>query len=147
MAEWNAHGPTGGFASSNRIAPCLIPPNHLRKLPRRICALVVQCRTLHLLSVEYYARHVSTEEQGCSYGAQLQSRAHILKDFMWCEQYQHILCEAVPNLARPKILGTAKGIQALGDFIAASRAFTKIGYWNAEELQELREHAAAPAVE
>ncbi|KAG9012969.1 hypothetical protein FRB94_004362 [Tulasnella sp. JGI-2019a] len=49
----------------------------------------------------------------------------------------------VENAGRT-LLGTPKGIEAVADFIKASGAFTKLGFWNDRDLQDQRESAGEP---
>ena len=99
----------------------------MKKLPRRIFGLVLQCRTGHGFMGEYYARHVPDENVSCPCGAVLQTRSHILQSCPRYEDFRHILQGVSRDIDMPVILGTKKGIKALSQFITKSGAFTKGG--------------------
>jgi hypothetical protein len=127
---WQAN-PTGHrslYHPSDRVLPSLLPSWQMRHLPRRLFGLVLQCRTGHAFMGEYYVRHnISDEPAGCSCGAMLQTRDHILMECARYAQWRHLLEEQSPTLSITAILGTEAGIRALSAFIARSGAFTKVG--------------------
>ncbi|EPS97143.1 hypothetical protein FOMPIDRAFT_27216, partial [Fomitopsis schrenkii] len=88
---------------------------------------VVQCRTGHGFTGEYYRSHVPTEPDDCPCGAPFQTRRHILQDCPRYEPTRHILRAASAQIDLPTILGTEDGINALAEFIEQSGAFTKTG--------------------
>lgn len=137
--EWNANATAGGFAVADRIPPSLKPPSHFRSLRRQIYALTIQCRTRHAFLGEYYANHVPTEDTNCRCGIEVQTREHILRECWLYDDHRYILRAAVRDLSLPELLGTPKGIKAVASFIAKSGAFTKLGFWNEQDLQDQRE--------
>lgn len=125
--------PEWGFTQADRFPPATTPPKHFQTLPRRIYALVTQCRTRYTFIGEYYARHVPTEDPSCPCGAKLQTRRHILLHCPRYEAYRPIPREASPGLVITDILGTTIGIQALAHFIKQSGAFTKTGNYTGHQ--------------
>ncbi|KAF8591330.1 hypothetical protein K439DRAFT_1263405, partial [Ramaria rubella] len=89
--------------------------------------LVIQARTGHTFTGEYYSTNVPTNETCCPCGAALQTRTHILCTCPRYDKHRHILDTAVPSGHIADILGMPEGINALVNFITASGAFTKTG--------------------
>ncbi|KAF8573960.1 hypothetical protein K439DRAFT_1297246, partial [Ramaria rubella] len=71
----------------------------------RTYGLVIQARTGHAFTGEYYATNVPSNETGCPCGAALQTRLHILRNCPRHSEYRHILDEAVPSGHIADILG------------------------------------------
>jgi ribonuclease HI len=117
-----------GFSEADHFAPSNKPRNHFLKLPRRLYALVLQCRTGHSFTGEYYNRHVPAEDPGCPCEATaLETRDHILA---YCQRYdedRYLLEEASEGVEMKTLLGTDDGIAAVAEFIRATGAFTKEG--------------------
>ena len=126
-AEWKKSPATGRFATANRLPPSEKPRKHFRHLKREIFGRVIQCRTGHGFTGEYYRIHVPNEPDDCPCGAPFQTRQHILQDCPRYEAARHILRRESEHIDLPTILGTEKGINALAKFLEQSGAFTKTG--------------------
>ena len=128
-AAWKEQPPGVWFSPADRLPPGLRPQLHFYKLgsTRRLFGLVLQCRTGHAFTGEYYNRFVPTEATACPCGAGFQTRQHVLRDCVRYDVHRHHLSEISPELHLPDILGTHKGIMALAKFISLTGAFTKTG--------------------
>jgi hypothetical protein len=120
---------------SDRLPPTFSFTWQIKHLPRRLCALVLHCRTGHGSFGEYFARRVPDEDVNCPCGVLLQTREHILQSCERYEAHRHILRQISPTIDLPVILGTLSGIKALSKFIAKTGAFSKGG----EEVLEVEE--------
>lgn len=123
--EWHRQSLTGRYAYADQREPSTHPPKHFETLPRRLYALVTQCRTGHAFIGEYYNQFIPTKATECSCGCALQTRTHILRHCPRYKQHQYLLQRAVPNLDLANILGTPHSISALTAFIKRSGAFKK----------------------
>ena len=133
LERWTSvwrNNPTGNrslYHPADRFLPSLNPSWQMRHLPRQLFGLVLQCRTGHAFMGEYYVRHNIDEPVGCSCGAELQTREHILSECPKYAEWCHLLLEQSNTLSMTALLGTENGVKALADFIARSGAFTKVG--------------------
>lgn len=127
--EWRAAPRTGRYAISNRIPPSLKPTKHFTALSdeRETFGRLVQSRTGHCFSGEYYAQFVPDEDVDCPCGEQFQSREHVIRHCARYERHRHILRAVSRDVSLPEILGTASGIEALSKFLRKTGAFTKTG--------------------
>jgi ribonuclease HI len=137
LQQWNNdRGSQEGFSEADHFPPRTKPRNHFLHLPRRLYALVLQCRTGHSFTGEYYNRHVPSEEPECPCGAvAVETRDHI---FAYCQRYdeeRYILEAASEEGKMEELLGTDNGIAAVAEFIRMTGAFTKKG----RERREARE--------
>jgi hypothetical protein len=123
--EWKAEPRRGGFGDANRIKPKAKPTKLFKELSREVFGRLVQCRTGHSYTGEYYKWFHIEEETTCSCGEEIQSREHILRECPKYDSHRHILKEVSKDVALQEILGTKKGIEALAEFIEASGAFTR----------------------
>ncbi|TDL23410.1 hypothetical protein BD410DRAFT_787235 [Rickenella mellea] len=127
---WRSAPKTGRFAAANRIRPSLKTTPHFQNLEmkREVFGRLVQCRTGHSYTGEYYSKFVPSENVDCPCGEPYQTREHILRECKRYSAHRHILRETSRDIHIPTILGTKKGIAALSDFLQESGAFTKTGY-------------------
>lgn len=127
--QWKAAPKTGHFAISDRIPPAMKPTPHFRKLDgkREVFGRLVQCRTGHGYSGEYYRRFVPTESTQCQCGEALQTREHILRECPLYDEHRPYLRKVSEDVSLPEILGTRDGISALITFLEKSGAFSKNG--------------------
>jgi hypothetical protein len=123
------------YRPADQFSPTLSFTWQIKHLPRRLFALVLQCRTGHGSFGEYFARRNVDEEIGCPCGEVLQTREHILQHCPRYEAHRHILRRISPTVDLSDILGSLKGIKALSKFIAKTGAFSKGG----EHVLELEE--------
>ena len=126
---WRASPTRGQYAIANLSPPSLKTTNHFEELEdrRELFGRLLQCRTGHNYSGEYYARFVPSESIDCPCGEPLQTREHILRDCPRYEPHRHTLRDASPRLFLPTLLGTKEGIKATTKFLEKSGAFTKTG--------------------
>jgi hypothetical protein len=92
---------------------------------RGLSSRLAQVLTGHGHYGGYYRRFVPLERSGCSCGAELQSREHVLTE---CPRYDHVrhhLENVDRHISMPRILGTPEGRQALIAFLRDSDAFQK----------------------
>lgn len=122
--EWSATQ-GGSCAWADRFKPAFKPKKHFEKLPRALYALVLQVRTGHAFTGEYYSRFVPSEDTACGCGVNPQTHRHILQDCELFEEHRDILRDVSQDVKMADILGTAKGIDALASFIKRSGAFKK----------------------
>ncbi|KAJ7048584.1 hypothetical protein C8F01DRAFT_1004247 [Mycena amicta] len=115
---------------ANRIAPSVRPTRHFLALDekREVFGRLVQCRTGHCFTGEYYARFVPSEDVDCPCGEPMQTREHIFCECPRYADHRHLLRKGSPHLSMPELVGTKKGITALSAFLEASGAFTKTGH-------------------
>ena len=132
-AEWKKSSNSGRFATANRLPPSEKPRKHFKRLKREVFGRVLQCRTGHGFTGEYYRIHVPTEPDDCPCGSPFQTRQHIPQDCPRYDEARHILRDVSEHIDLPTILGTEKGIAALAEFITKSGAFTKTGELRAHE--------------
>lgn len=125
--QWHSSPPTGPYLTASHGPPATKPPPHFYSLPRRLYALVTQCRTGHAFMGEYYDHRVPDNDVDCPCGHHYQSCAHILQDCILYEQHRNLLLAVSPTLDVHTILSTIKGIRALAKFISRTGAFTKTG--------------------
>jgi ribonuclease HI len=92
---------------------------------RALSSRLAQILTGHGHFGDYYRRFVPTERPGCSCGADVQSREHILGQCPLYDHVRHHLEKVDPHLSLPTILGTLEGRQALVAFLRDSDAFQK----------------------
>ena len=103
--------PQSGYHPANRIPPSIQPTERFRRTDRKTFSRLVQCRTGHAHTGEYYKRFVPTEDPGCPCGATLQSREHILGYGRHAQV--------------GRLMGTVKAIRKRITFIKRSGAFDK----------------------
>lgn len=72
-AEWKKSPTTGRFATANRLPPSEKPRKHFKRLKHEVFGRVIQCRTGHSFSGEYYHIHVPNEPDDCPCGAPSQT--------------------------------------------------------------------------
>lgn len=112
----------------SRQAPTAKPREPFRQAPRALFGRLVQCRTGHGFTGEYYSKFVPSEATSCAAcRLGIQTRLHILTGYPLYDAHRHILVNAVPSLYLPDILGTDKGFDATINFLRKSGAFTKTG--------------------
>jgi len=124
-SEWRQRVGMGWFAWANRLPPRLKPRKHFVNTKREVYGRLLQCRTGHAFTGEYYARMVPTEATDCSCGHPYQTRQHILQDCEEFDEHRHILTDVDETLSMTELLGTEDGIAALAAFLNASSAFRK----------------------
>ncbi|KAL1713735.1 hypothetical protein EV715DRAFT_159860, partial [Schizophyllum commune] len=88
---------------------------------------VVQTRTGHGYTGEFYNDFLHDVDSNCPCGELLQTRKHILAECPIYGTHRHLLREASPGFSLPVLLGTKKGIEALTEFVAKTGAFTRSG--------------------
>ena len=128
--EWKTAEIRGQWAAANRLAPSLKPTPHFKNLYRKreVFGRLVQCRTGHGYTGEFYKRFVPSENTDCACGERNQTREHILRTCPLYEAHRNLLRQASRDIALPEILGTKTGILALAKFLENSGAFTKTGH-------------------
>jgi hypothetical protein len=95
--------------------------------PRETHARIIQAMTGHGFFGDYYGRFVPSEPTTCPCdNTTHQTRNHILAECPLYDEHRHLLRAASNTLSSPMILGTRKGLEALGKFIKLSGAFAKI---------------------
>lgn len=127
--DWSREKKEGRFAISDMFPPSCKPTRHFRDLDgkRELFGRLVQARTGHGYTGEYYKQFVPDEKTDCPCGEPLQTREHLLRDCPRYEDQRYILREASDDIALADILGTKAGIEALTLFLDLSGAFTKSG--------------------
>jgi ribonuclease HI len=130
--EWRKSPKMGRFAIANRIEPSLNPTKHFKNLKgkREVFGRVLQCRTGHAYTGEYRQSFLplSPDPVTCPCdNDSTETRNHILTECPRYNQHREILRKASKYIALPVILGTDKGIKALGEFILKSGAFSRTG--------------------
>lgn len=124
---WETRPVHGWFAIANQIPPSLKPTQRLKDTPRELFGRLVQCRTGHAYTGEYYSQFAPNENINCPCGEELQTREHILRICHRYEDSRHILRKASQDICLKDILGTKEGIEALTEFLDESGTFTKTG--------------------
>ncbi|KAF8829680.1 hypothetical protein HHX47_DHR2000357, partial [Lentinula edodes] len=124
---WEVRPVQGRFAISNQIPPSLKPTARLKDTPRELFGRLMQCRTGHAYTGEYYSQFVPNENVNCPCGEELQTREHILRACPKYRDHRYILQKASDDICLKDILGTSKGIEALTEFLDESGAFTRTG--------------------
>ncbi|EIW83489.1 hypothetical protein CONPUDRAFT_32911, partial [Coniophora puteana RWD-64-598 SS2] len=98
---------------------------HFTDTERSIYGRMIQCRTGHCFSGDFYAKFVPSEQTACPCGAPIQSRQHIICE---CPRYataHRHLCKPNEDVSLTDVLGTKEGLQALALFLRDSDAFKK----------------------
>ncbi|KAI6101635.1 hypothetical protein EDD16DRAFT_1461716, partial [Pisolithus croceorrhizus] len=99
---------------------------HFRELNRATYGRLIQCRTGHAFTGEYYSSFVPLENTSCpTCGEHIQAREHILTTCPAFENYRTILRSASEDLIVTDIIGAEKGIEAPSDFLKETDAFKK----------------------
>ena len=127
---WRNSSPQqGSWATANRISPSLCPTPHFLGLAdkRELFGRLLQCRTGHSYSGEYYHRFVPSADPACPCGEPIQTREHIIQVCPIYERHRNTLRKVSQILYLPDLLGTKEGIKALISFLDNSGAFTKNG--------------------
>ncbi|KZW00227.1 hypothetical protein EXIGLDRAFT_797787 [Exidia glandulosa HHB12029] len=106
--------------------PSTRPTPQLRTLDKSTFSRLLQCRTGHAFTGEYY-RAINKPERGlaCTCGVPLQTRDHLLVGCPDLERYRRPLRDVSPMLIVADLLGTREGLKATAKFIRASGAFLK----------------------
>lgn len=130
LEEWTTHWrntlrASSLFSPADRLPPSLRPREHFCESKRAIYGRLIQCRTGHAFTGEYYSSFVPTETTSCSCGERIQTREHILTSCPAYEPSRGLLRSASEDLVITDILGTVKGIEALTDFLKETDAFKK----------------------
>jgi ribonuclease HI len=92
---------------------------------RGLSSRLAQVLTGHGHYGGYYRRFVPLERSGCSCGAELQSRKHVLTECPLYDHVRHHLENVDRHISMPRILGTPEGRQALIAFLRDSDTFQK----------------------
>ena len=116
--------PQSGFHHANKIPLSLQPTERFRKTDRKTFSRLVQCRTGHAHTGEYYRKFVPMESTECPCGTNLQTREHIVKSCRLFYRHRHILGTG-QHAQMGRLMGTIKGIRKLITFIKRSGAFDK----------------------
>ncbi|KAJ3851409.1 hypothetical protein EV368DRAFT_43203 [Lentinula lateritia] len=124
---WKVRPVRGCFAIANQIPPLLKPTAWLEDTPRELFGHLMQCRTGHAYTGEYYSQFSPHENVNCPCGEELQTREHILRACPKYRDHQYILQKVFDDICLKDILGTSKGIEALTKFLDESGAFTRMG--------------------
>ncbi|KAF9512342.1 hypothetical protein BS47DRAFT_1297838, partial [Hydnum rufescens UP504] len=109
----------------NQIPPSLSATKRLQELSRMTFSRVLQCHTGHAHLGSYYTTFVPEEDPRCPCGESTQTREHILTECPLFEDHRHLLGDGEDCQMR-HLLGTAKGIGHLAQFIEALAVFTKL---------------------
>lgn len=130
LEEWTSHWRStlkanSLFSPADRLPPSLKPRKRFCEPKRAIYGRLIQCRTGHAFTGEYYSSFVPTETTSCSCGEHIQTREHILASCPTYEPTRDLLRAASEDLVTTDILGTVKGIEALTDFLMKTNAFKK----------------------
>ena len=125
ISSWANKPMTGRYAIADHIPPSLAGSHAFRTLNRHTLGVVTQTRTGHGYSGEYNLTHNTQEPSDCSYGAELQTRDHVLFECETHEERGHSIDEGAPGHKLATILRTKKGIDALAKFVRESKAFQK----------------------
>ena len=139
--EWRDAPRTGHFAIANQFPPSTKPTPHFIALgdKREVFGRLIQCRTGHRYTGEFYSRFVPDENIDCPCGERLQTQEHIIRDCPRYEEHRDTLREVSATLSLLVLLGTKKGLEAFATFLGRSGAFTETG--------RPRAPARAPALE
>ncbi|KAF9506603.1 hypothetical protein BS47DRAFT_1305070, partial [Hydnum rufescens UP504] len=113
------------FKITNKIPPSLSAMKQLRELSRMTFSRVLQCHTRHAHLGSYYATFIPKEDPWCPCGESTQTWEHVLTECPLFEDHQHLLGDG-EDRQMCHLLGTAKGIGRLAQFIKASAVFTKL---------------------
>ncbi|KAI6122618.1 hypothetical protein EDD16DRAFT_1570072 [Pisolithus croceorrhizus] len=113
------------FSPADRLPPSLKPRKHFCESRQAIYGRLIQCRTGHAFTGEYYSSFVPSETVSCPCGKRLQTREHILATYPTFESKRDMLRSASEDLVITDILGTEKGIKALSEFLQETNAFKK----------------------
>jgi ribonuclease HI len=126
---WRTAPTRGQYAIANLSPPSLRTTRHFEDLKdqRELFGRLLQCRTGHNYSGEYYAKFVPSENINCPCGEPLQTREHILRECPRYTAHRQILRDTSPRLFLPTLLGSKEGIKATASFLERSGAFTKTG--------------------
>ena len=116
--------PSAWFQPANRIPPQLKPTQRFLSTDRKTFSRLVQSRTGHAHTGEYYRRFVPTQDVECPCGAQVQTRQHITLDCKRHQRHRNILGYG-RHAQWGRLVGTPKGIKKMIKFIRRSRAFDK----------------------
>ena len=147
--EWKNTPKVGRFAIANRIAPSLNPTKHFQNLKqnRETFGRLIQCRTGHAYTGEFRRTFLplSPEPNTCPCdNATPETRTHILIECLRYNQHRKILTKASKHLSLPVLLGSNKGIKALGKFLQKSGAFSRTGTLLAPPQAPLFENEPIP---
>ena len=88
---------------------------------------LVQCRTGHAYTGEFFRQFFPGESVNCACGEDLQTYEHILRMCTRYTGHRGSLQDENREIALPELLGTLKGIAALTAFLQDSGAFTFAG--------------------
>jgi len=127
---WRNSSPQqGSWATANRIPPSLHPTPHFLALAdkRELFGRLLQCRTGHSYSGEYYRRFFPSADPACPCGEPTQTREHVIQSCPTYEKHRTALRKVSQTLYLPDLLGTKDGIEAITSFLENSGAFTKNG--------------------
>lgn len=122
--EERERGRRSDFTAADSFPPQFSPTARLQHHSRETFSRLVQVRTGHAFTGDYYSKFVPTEDKSCPCGRWLQTRDHIISDCPLYEDHRHLLGEG-GNRAIGVLLGTEEGIERLASFIEASGAFRK----------------------
>lgn len=130
LEEWTMHWrntlkANSLFSPADRLPPSLKPRKHFCESKRANYGRLIQCRTGHAFTGEYYSSFVPSEAVSCPCGERLQTREHILATCPTFESKRDALRSASEDLVITDILGTEKGIEALSQFLQETDAFKK----------------------
>jgi hypothetical protein len=127
-AKWSQTPPSGAFGVADQFPPKRKPPAHFTCTPREVYGRLIQARTGHAFTGEYYHKmNIREESEGCPCGASLQTRAHVIVTCPRYVPYRASIMEFRPGETLKRTLGSAEGIAAFTTFLQCSRAFTKDG--------------------
>ncbi|CAK5263969.1 unnamed protein product [Mycena citricolor] len=127
--EWKRRKRTGLYTDANHIPPSTTPSQHFTELrgERELYGRLIQCRTGHGYTGEFYQRFNIPEDVDCPCGETVQTREHILRECPLYDAQRPIIRATSANFGLRDILGTKEGIVALAEFLKESGAFTRNG--------------------
>jgi ribonuclease HI len=127
--EWMQTRPSGGFTPADRIPPRW-KPNGYFGADREVYGRIVQCRTGHGFTGEYYNKFVPSENISCPCdNGTYQTREHILLSCPLYRSKRQLLEDDDGRITSlHDLLGTRKGLQRLETFLTKTGAFTKTGH-------------------
>ena len=104
--------PSMWFQPANRIPLSLKPTERFLSMDRKTFSRLMQCRTGHAHTSEYYRRFVPSQEIDCPCGAEIQTQQHITLQCRIHHWHRHTLSHS-RHADWGWLTGTYKGIKKL----------------------------------